>query len=39
MQSKAMENQLKEWVPYYTTIKNIKQLAPLQARMDYIELR
>lgn len=39
MQSKAMENQLKEWVPYYTTIKNIKQLAPLQARMAYIELR
>lgn len=39
MQSKAMENQLKEWVPYYTTIKNIKQLAPLQTRMDYIELR
>lgn len=39
MQSKAIENQLKEWVPYYTTIKNIKQLAPLQARMDYIELR
>lgn len=39
MQSKAMENQLKEWVPHYTTIKNIKQLAPLQARMDYIELR
>lgn len=39
MQSKAMENQLKEWVPYYTTIKNIKQLAPLQARIDYIELR
>lgn len=39
MESKAIENQLKEWLPYYTTIKNIKQLAPLQARMDYIELR
>lgn len=39
MRTGAIDGQLKHLIPYYTTIKNIKELAPMQARMDYIQIQ
>lgn len=39
MKSRAIESELKGVIPYYSVYRNIKNMAPIQARMDYIDIK
>lgn len=39
MRSGAIDKEIQQFVPYYQAIKNIKQLYPVQARMECIQIQ
>lgn len=39
MRTGAIDQQLQQFVPYYHAVKNIKQLYPIQARMESIQIQ
>ncbi len=39
MKMRSLQKDLGEFMPYYVAVKNIRNLCPLQARMDYVDIK